>query len=111
MSAKSTRRYFLTRSSSALAAAFLGNHVALATLLASLQAPGLATPHSESSDAEMIELAKTEKGLFCDTPKKVGAAADVIFLCVGDTAMTAPHRRALTSLLDLDAGRRKLRVP
>jgi A/G-specific adenine glycosylase len=28
---------------------------------------------------------------------------------VGDTAMTAPHRRALTSLLDLDAGRRKLR--
>ena len=54
MSAKSTRRYFLTRSSSALAAAFLGNHVALATLLASLQAPGLAMPHSESSDAEMI---------------------------------------------------------
>jgi A/G-specific adenine glycosylase len=28
-----------------------------------------------------------------------------------DTAMTTPHRRALTSLLDLDAGRRKLRVP
>ncbi len=30
---------------------------------------------------------------------------------LGETAMTAPHRRALTSLLDLDAGRRKLRVP
>ena len=30
---------------------------------------------------------------------------------VGETAMTAPHRRALTSLLDLDAGRRKLRLP
>lgn len=27
---------------------------------------------------------------------------------VNETAMTAPHRRALTSLLDLDAGRRKL---
>ncbi len=30
---------------------------------------------------------------------------------VGETAMTAPHRRALTSLLDLDAARRKLRLP
>ncbi len=30
---------------------------------------------------------------------------------VGETAMTAPHRRALTRLLDLDAGRRKLRQP
>jgi 3-hydroxyisobutyrate dehydrogenase-like beta-hydroxyacid dehydrogenase len=38
--------------------------------------------------AKAQELAKTEKGLFCDTPKNVGAAADVIFLCVGDTAMT-----------------------
>ena len=28
-----------------------------------------------------------------------------------ETAMTAPHRRALTSLLDLDAGRRMLRLP
>jgi len=34
------------------------------------------------------ELAQAEGGLFCDTPKKVGAAADCIFLCVGDTAMT-----------------------
>jgi len=38
--------------------------------------------------AKARELAKAEKGVFCDTPKKVGAAADVIFLCVGDTAMT-----------------------
>jgi A/G-specific adenine glycosylase len=30
---------------------------------------------------------------------------------LAETAMTAPHRRALTSLLDLDAGRRKLRLP
>jgi 3-hydroxyisobutyrate dehydrogenase/2-hydroxy-3-oxopropionate reductase len=33
------------------------------------------------------ELAKAEGGVFCDTPAKVGAAADCIFLCVGDTSM------------------------
>src|SRR5258706_6331896 len=33
------------------------------------------------------ELAKAEKGLFCGTPRQVGAAADCIFLCVGDTEM------------------------
>jgi 3-hydroxyisobutyrate dehydrogenase-like beta-hydroxyacid dehydrogenase len=33
------------------------------------------------------ELATAEKGVFCDTPKQVGAAADCIFLCVGDTKM------------------------
>ena len=33
------------------------------------------------------ELAASEKGAFCDTPKEVGAAADCIFLCVGDTKM------------------------
>jgi hypothetical protein len=30
---------------------------------------------------------------------------------LAETAMTAPHRRAATSLLDLDAARRKLRLP
>ena len=38
--------------------------------------------------AKAQELAKAEHGLFCDTPKKVGAAADCIFLCVGDTKMS-----------------------
>ena len=32
-------------------------------------------------------LTKAEKGVFCETPKQVGAAADCIFLCVGDTEM------------------------
>src|SRR5215510_11413187 len=41
-----------------------------------------------NTTAKAQELAKTDKGLFCATPKDVGAAADVIFLCVGDTAMT-----------------------
>jgi 3-hydroxyisobutyrate dehydrogenase/2-hydroxy-3-oxopropionate reductase len=33
------------------------------------------------------KLAADEKGVFCATPKEVAAQADVIFLCVGDTAM------------------------
>ena len=33
------------------------------------------------------KLAADEKGSFCATPKDVAAQADVIFLCVGDTAM------------------------
>jgi 3-hydroxyisobutyrate dehydrogenase-like beta-hydroxyacid dehydrogenase len=38
--------------------------------------------------AKAQELATTEKGHFCSTPKEVGEFADVIFLCVGDTAMS-----------------------
>jgi 3-hydroxyisobutyrate dehydrogenase/2-hydroxy-3-oxopropionate reductase len=34
------------------------------------------------------ELAKAEHGVFCETPKQVGASADCIFLCVGDTKMS-----------------------
>lgn len=34
------------------------------------------------------ELATAEKGRFCATPKEVAENADVIFLCVGDTAMS-----------------------
>jgi 3-hydroxyisobutyrate dehydrogenase-like beta-hydroxyacid dehydrogenase len=34
------------------------------------------------------ELATAENGHFFQTPKEVGAFADVIFLCVGDTAMS-----------------------
>jgi 3-hydroxyisobutyrate dehydrogenase/2-hydroxy-3-oxopropionate reductase len=33
------------------------------------------------------KLAGEEKGLFCAKPKEVAAAADVLFLCVGDTEM------------------------
>jgi 3-hydroxyisobutyrate dehydrogenase-like beta-hydroxyacid dehydrogenase len=33
------------------------------------------------------KLAAEEKGTFCATPKDVAAQADVVFLCVGDTAM------------------------
>jgi 3-hydroxyisobutyrate dehydrogenase-like beta-hydroxyacid dehydrogenase len=38
--------------------------------------------------AKAQELAKAEHGVFCKTPKEVGAAADCIFLCVGDTKMS-----------------------
>jgi 3-hydroxyisobutyrate dehydrogenase-like beta-hydroxyacid dehydrogenase len=34
------------------------------------------------------ELAATEKGKFCATPKEVAQNAECIFLCVGDTAMS-----------------------
>ena len=34
------------------------------------------------------ELATSEKGRFCNTPKEVAQNADCIFLCVGDTAMS-----------------------
>src|SRR5437588_3409597 len=34
------------------------------------------------------ELAQTEKGKFCETPKQVGEHAECIFLCVGDTEMS-----------------------
>jgi 3-hydroxyisobutyrate dehydrogenase/2-hydroxy-3-oxopropionate reductase len=34
------------------------------------------------------ELAEKEKGVFCDTPKRVGEFAECIFLCVGDTQMS-----------------------
>src|SRR6267154_1829624 len=37
--------------------------------------------------AKAKELADAAKGVFCETPKQVGAAADCIFLCVGDTEM------------------------
>src|ERR1044071_2094761 len=42
-----------------------------------------------NTDAKAQELAKAEKGIFCETPKQVGAAADCIFLCVGDTEMAS----------------------
>jgi 3-hydroxyisobutyrate dehydrogenase-like beta-hydroxyacid dehydrogenase len=38
--------------------------------------------------AKAQELAAAEKGHFCSTPREVGEFADVIFLCVGDTAMS-----------------------
>ncbi len=38
--------------------------------------------------AKARELAAAEKGVFCETPKEVGAAADCLFLCVGDTKMS-----------------------
>jgi 3-hydroxyisobutyrate dehydrogenase/2-hydroxy-3-oxopropionate reductase len=36
-----------------------------------------------------VELAKTGDALVCETPSEVAANADIIFLCVGDTAMSA----------------------
>lgn len=41
---------------------------------------------SHSSD-KARKLAAEEKGLYCDTPRRVAENADCIFLCVGDTAM------------------------
>jgi 3-hydroxyisobutyrate dehydrogenase-like beta-hydroxyacid dehydrogenase len=38
--------------------------------------------------AKAKELATTEKGKFCVTPKEVAQDAECIFLCVGDTAMS-----------------------
>jgi 3-hydroxyisobutyrate dehydrogenase/2-hydroxy-3-oxopropionate reductase len=40
------------------------------------------------TSAKARELASEEKGRFCETPKEVGANADCVFLCVGDTKMT-----------------------
>src|SRR5271166_848337 len=34
------------------------------------------------------ELAATEKGIFCATPREVGAHAECIFLCVGNGRMS-----------------------
>src|SRR5256885_14127909 len=39
------------------------------------------------TEAKARELAATENGRFCATPKEVGAFADCIFLIVGDTEM------------------------
>jgi 3-hydroxyisobutyrate dehydrogenase-like beta-hydroxyacid dehydrogenase len=38
--------------------------------------------------AKARTLAKEEKGVYCETPKEVGAFAECVFLCVGDTAMS-----------------------
>jgi len=40
-----------------------------------------------NSTAKAQKLADAEKGRFCAAPKEVAENADVIFLCVGDTAM------------------------
>jgi 3-hydroxyisobutyrate dehydrogenase-like beta-hydroxyacid dehydrogenase len=40
-----------------------------------------------NTTAKAQKLADTEKGRFCATPKEVAENADVLFLCVGDTAM------------------------
>jgi 3-hydroxyisobutyrate dehydrogenase-like beta-hydroxyacid dehydrogenase len=40
-----------------------------------------------NTTAKAQKLADTEKGKFCATPKEVAENADVLFLCVGDTAM------------------------
>jgi 3-hydroxyisobutyrate dehydrogenase-like beta-hydroxyacid dehydrogenase len=40
-----------------------------------------------NTTAKAQTLADSEKGRFCATPKEVAQNADVIFLCVGDTAM------------------------
>src|SRR5260370_40588847 len=50
--------------------------------------------------AKAQELAKTEKGLFCETPRQAGAAADCIFLCVGDTEMAQEVIPASEGLLE-----------
>jgi 3-hydroxyisobutyrate dehydrogenase-like beta-hydroxyacid dehydrogenase len=38
--------------------------------------------------AKAQQLAEAEKGVFCATPREVGAHAECTFLCVGDTAMS-----------------------
>jgi 3-hydroxyisobutyrate dehydrogenase/2-hydroxy-3-oxopropionate reductase len=38
--------------------------------------------------AKAKELAQTEGGVYCETPAQVGAFAECVFLCVGDTAMS-----------------------
>jgi 3-hydroxyisobutyrate dehydrogenase/2-hydroxy-3-oxopropionate reductase len=38
--------------------------------------------------SKAAELAAAEKGIACATPKEVGAHAECIFLCVGDTSMS-----------------------
>src|ERR1035438_10195184 len=41
-----------------------------------------------NTTAKAHKLADAEKGRFCATPKEVAENADVLFLCVGDTAMS-----------------------
>src|SRR5574340_704905 len=40
------------------------------------------------TEAKARKLAADEKGTFCATPREVGAFADCIFACVGDSAMS-----------------------
>lgn len=54
--------------------------------------------------AKARELASAEKGLFCATPKEVAENADVIFLIVGDTAMS---REAILGENGIIAGARR----
>jgi 3-hydroxyisobutyrate dehydrogenase/2-hydroxy-3-oxopropionate reductase len=41
-----------------------------------------------NKSAKAKELAETEKGIFCATPREVGAHAECIFLCVGNGQMS-----------------------
>ncbi len=41
-----------------------------------------------NNSAKAKELAETEKGIFCATPREVGAHAECIFLCVGNGRMS-----------------------
>lgn len=41
-----------------------------------------------NTGSKAVELAKEGDGLACATPREVGANADFVFLCVGDTAMS-----------------------
>ena len=40
------------------------------------------------TEAKARKLAGEEKGVFCGTPREVGASAECIFACVGDSAMS-----------------------
>ncbi len=42
-----------------------------------------------NTSSKARQLAEEEKGTFCETPREVAEKADVIFLCVGDTDMSA----------------------
>lgn len=42
-----------------------------------------------NTSAKAARLAEEEKGMACATPREVGENADIVFLCVGDTDMSA----------------------
>jgi 3-hydroxyisobutyrate dehydrogenase-like beta-hydroxyacid dehydrogenase len=67
---------------------FLGLGIMGAPMARNLLQAGHQVALWSNTAAKAKQLAADHKGLFCETPKAVAENADVIFLCVGDTAMS-----------------------
>jgi 3-hydroxyisobutyrate dehydrogenase-like beta-hydroxyacid dehydrogenase len=67
---------------------FLGLGIMGAPMARNLLQAGHQVALWSNTAAKAKQLAADHKGLFCETPKAVAENADVVFLCVGDTAMS-----------------------